>query len=81
MLELDRGEHYETLAQVVGVSILAIYNVRNRCKEEDWASAIEEKARSGKPREINSKAHVAITALDGSEPPKGYHRWNPSITS
>lgn len=76
LLNLDQGEHPTSIATLIGVSIPTVYSVRNRYKAEGWESAIEERPRSGKPREIDGKARAAITALACSDAPEGYHRWS-----
>lgn len=76
LLNLDQGEHPTTIANLIGVSIPTVYGIRNRYKAEGWESAIEERSRPGKPREIDGKARAAITALACSHAPEGYQRWS-----
>jgi len=75
LLELDRGQTYSRVAEVVGmvdgsVAVLA------RNYRKDGLRCLSDKPRSGRPIEIDGEARAKITALACSEPPEGYGQWS-----
>ncbi len=63
------------IASLLGCSPTTVYNVKGRYQAEGLASALSEKPRSGKPRQISGEARARITALACSKAPEGHARW------
>ena len=72
---LERQTPPTQIASLLGCSPTTIYNVKHRYQAEGLASALSEKPRSGKPRQISGEARARITALACSEVPTGHARW------
>jgi len=72
---LERQTPPTQIASLLGCSPTTIYNVKHRYQAEGLASALSEKPRSGKPRQIPGEARARITALACSEAPTGHARW------
>lgn len=75
LLELDRGQTYTAVSEILQVTIPTISN---------WAAqyavnglnVLNDQPREGRPVEINGNQRATITALACSDPPEGYERWN-----
>ncbi len=63
------------IARLLGCSTTTVYNVKRRFLAEGLESALQERARSGKPPAISGEARARITALACSEAPAGRARW------
>ncbi len=72
---LARQEHPKTIAGLLGVGIVTVYNLQKRFLEEGFEAALTDKARSGKPPRIKPEAKAKITALACSDAPAGHARW------
>ena len=72
---LHRGRHPEAIAATLSLSLPTIFNIKRRYLEEGIDSALQDKARSGKPRRILGEARAKITALACSAAPEGHARW------
>jgi transposase len=72
---LDRREHPEKIAGLLKVSLMTVYNIQNRYRQEGLEAALTEKPRSGKPPVIKAEEKARVTALACSEPPAGYADW------
>jgi transposase len=55
--------------------VATVYNVKRRYLSGGFASALTDKPRSGKPRQIEGTARAKITALACSSAPDGRARW------
>ena len=83
LLTLDRTgktDHvrYNRTAERVGISVQAVYNMRDEFLENhDIDSYLTRKKRETPPvaPKLDGKAESQIIALACSEPPKGYSRW------
>ena len=75
LLELDRGQTYSRVAEIVGVTDGSI-SVLARNYRRDGLRCLNDKPRSGRPIEIDGEARARITALACSEPPEGYGQWS-----
>jgi len=72
---LERQTPPTQIASLLGCSPTTVYNVKGRYQAEGLASALSEKPRSGKPRQISGETRARITALACSEAPIGHARW------
>jgi transposase len=72
---LGRNRPASEIAALLGCSVTTVYNVKHRYQSEGLESALAEKPRSGKPRQISGAACARITALACSTAPQGHARW------
>lgn len=75
LLELDRGKTYQEVANTLDVNHNTVTTWAKKYKTEG-ISSIQDKARSGRPIEIDGEQRAKITALACSEPPEGYANWS-----
>ena len=75
LLELERGQTYTRVAEMVGVSIQTVINWTSNYKQIGLR-CLEAKPRSGRPVEIDGTSRAKITALACSDPPAGYGQWS-----
>jgi transposase len=73
---LNRGEHPETIANLLKVGIATVYNIQKRFLEEGFKAALYDKPRSGKPAIIKPEEKAKLTALACAAAPAGYARWS-----
>lgn len=74
LLALDAGESMKAVSQQVGVSQVSIGKWCKRYKQEGLA-LLYDKARSGRPVEIDGGQRAKVTALACSAAPIGHGRW------
>ncbi len=75
LLELDRGQTYTAVAQLVHVTIPTV---------SGWAAkyatsglqVLHDQPRAGRPIEIDGLQRAKVTALACSTPPEGHARWD-----
>jgi transposase len=72
---LARNTPASEIAALLGCSPTTVYNVKHRYQAEGLESALAEKPRSGKPRQISGETCAQITALACSDAPAGHSRW------
>lgn len=72
---LHRGQHPETIASTLSLSLPTIFNIKRRYLLEGVESALHDKPRTGTPRRIERDARAKITALACSTAPAGHARW------
>ncbi len=72
---LHRGEHPEAIASTLQVSVQTVFNVKRRYLTGGLDDALFDRARSGRPIEIDGTQRAKITALACSTPPAGHARW------
>jgi|ERR1044071_525128 transposase len=72
---LHRGQHPDRIAETLQITSATVYNVKRRYLCEGLDSALSDKARSGRPVEINGSQRAKITALACSDAPEGHARW------
>jgi transposase len=65
----------EQIAQEVGCSISTVRNTKLQFAKGDRLKALEEKARSGRPKVIHGEVEAHIIATACSSPPEGRVRW------
>jgi transposase len=75
LLELDRGQTYTRVAEIVGVTQQTV-STWARTFQEMGLRCLQDKPRSGRPIEIDGMARAKITALACSDPPEGYSQWS-----
>lgn len=75
LLELDRGKTYAAVSETVQVHPETLSALAKKYKASGL-SCLQEKARSGRPPELDGKTIAKITALACSEPPSGYSGWS-----
>ncbi len=72
---LHRGQHPEAIAAVLQISPQTVFNVKRRYTTRGLEAALFDKARCGRPVEIDGAQCAKITALACSTPPAGHARW------
>ncbi len=72
---LHRDEHPEEIASTLQVSVQTVFNIKRRYLTGGLDAALFDKARSGRPVEIDGQQRAKITALACSTPPEGHARW------
>jgi putative transposase len=75
LLELDRGKTYQEVAKTLDVNHNTVATWAKKYQTEG-ISRIQDKARTGRPIEIDGQQRAKITALACSEPPEGYAKWS-----
>lgn len=75
LLEMGRGKTLQEVAQTVGVNYRTISIWRDNYKSEGLKFLVD-KARTGRPIEIDGNQRAKITALACSEAPEGRARWD-----
>lgn len=75
LLELDRGKTYGAVAQTLGVNQSTVSKWAKRYQAERL-QCLQDKARSGRPVEIDGGQRAKITALACSKAPEGYGQWS-----
>jgi len=72
---LHRGEHPTAIAALLHLSVATIFNIKRRYLADGLDAALTDKARSGKPAQIDGLARAKLTALACSAAPAGHARW------
>ncbi len=72
---LDQKIPPPKIAQTLSCAVGTVYNVKRRYEREGLNSALSDKARSGRPVEIDGFQRAKITALACSAAPEGHARW------
>jgi len=60
----------------LGVSARTVASTRQRYVEEGIQGALNDKQRSGRPREFTGRKEAKLTLIACSEPPEGRTRWS-----
>jgi len=63
------------IADILGISTATVGRTRQQFCQEGLEAALQEKARSGRPKEIKGLDKAKVTALACSTPPPGHGRW------
>lgn len=77
---LDQGKTYKEVQKTLGLSYSTVLKWAKKYKESGLAF-MEDKARSGRPIEINGEICAKVTALACSTPPEGYGNWSLRLLS
>ena len=64
------------IAEVLDISTATVGHIRRRFVQKGLEAALNEKPRSGRPKQISGSQRAAVTALACSEPPEGYAKWS-----
>ena len=75
LLELDRGQTLQAVAQTLGVNYNAVAAWRDKHAAGGLDAALYDAARVGRPLEIDGAARAKITALACTPAPAGHARW------
>jgi len=75
LLELDRGQTYTAVAQIVKMTIPTLSTLAQQYKA-NRLKALFDKPRSGRPIVIDGEQRAKITALACSTPPDGHAEWS-----
>ena len=75
LLKADEGQSEEQIAEAVGSGLSTVHRTRRRFVEEGL-EALNERSRSGRPREIEGKQEAHIIAMACSDAPEGHARWS-----
>ena len=75
LLELDRGQTYTAVSQILEVTIPTLSGWAAKY-QESGLQVLQDQPREGRPIEISGEQRAKITALACSEPPEGYARWS-----
>ena len=75
LLLADKGKKDQQIAEWLDVTAGTVQRIRKRYATAGLESAIEEKARSGRPIGIKAETRAKITALACTDAPEGRARW------
>lgn len=75
LLELHRGKTITAVAELLGVSYPTAHSWGKKYQREGL-SFLKDKARPGRPRQLDGLVEARITALACSEAPEGYSQWS-----
>lgn len=78
LLLAHEGLKAKEIKQALDVSLTTICNVRNsynRQEHDDILEVIQDKPRSGRPLELDSRVEATVSLIACSEPPVGSARW------
>ena len=75
LLELDRGQTYTAVAQIVKMTIPTLSTLARQYKV-NGLKALSDQPRSGRPIVIDGEQRAKITALACSTPPEGHAEWS-----
>lgn len=75
LLELDRGQTYTIVSEMLQVHIMTLSNWVAQY-QENGLEMLKDRPRSGRPIEIDGEQRAKITALACSEAPAGYAQWS-----
>jgi len=75
LLELHRGKTIQSVAGLLGVSYPTAHGWVKKYRLEGL-TFLQDKARPGRPRELDGLVEARITTLACSEAPEGYSQWS-----
>ena len=64
------------IMESLGVCARTVASTRQRFTEGDIEGALNEKPRSGRPREFTGREEAKLTLIACSDPPEGRNRWS-----
>lgn len=79
LLELDRGQTLQAVAQTLQVNYNTVAAWREKYATGGLDAALYDAARAGRPIEIDGIARAKITALACTPAPEGHARWKLSM--
>jgi transposase len=75
LLKADKGINENEIAKELRCSVSTVRNIKLRFAKGERLEAVEEKARSGRPRIIDGEVEAKIIAIACSEAPEGRKDW------
>lgn len=75
LLELNKGKTYQEVSELVGKNPVTISKWAKKYKESGL-DFLEDKPRSGRPKELEGITQAKIIALACTDPPAGYSKWS-----
>lgn len=75
LLEMGKGKTLQEVSEMLGVSYVTVSKWKDKYRSEGL-SFLHDKARPGRPPEIDGMQRAKITALACSQPPEGHSRWD-----
>lgn len=66
----------QQIMELLDISAATVVRIRQRYVEGGLAAALNEKARSGRPKEIKANQEATVMALACSDAPAGYAKWS-----
>lgn len=75
LLLADEGCTDEEIAEEVGIHTSSIERLRKRACEEGWESALQERARSGRPPLLDGKQEAVLISLACEKAAEGRRHW------
>lgn len=75
LLYSDRQVSNSEIARLLHVDVKSVRLTQRRFVEEGLASALHDRPRSGRPREVSKREEAELTAIACSAPPAGRSRW------
>ena len=81
LLLSNNGKTDEEIAEVTFTAEKTIHNIRKRFCKEGFQALMEDKKRTGRPKEFDEKDETELIALACSKPPKGALRWTLELLS
>jgi transposase len=81
LLLSNLGKTDVQIAEMLGISLGTVAQVRRRYVTEGFEASISERPRSGAPKKWSGKQKAKITALACSNPPEGRSRWTLRLLS
>ena len=64
------------IMEALGVCVRTVAVTRERFSQGDIEEALNEKPRSGRPREFTGREEAKLTLIACSDPPEGRNRWS-----
>lgn len=75
LLLSEQGRSKREIAEILSVAPDTVQRIRDRYRQEGLEGVIQDKPRSGRPKEITDKHVQSVVALACSDPPAGHARW------
>jgi len=77
LTDYSTGQHMidADIAATLQVSMHTVRRVRRRCLEGSVDTAVNDRARPGRPPKITGEIEAQLVVLACSDPPEGYNRW------
>lgn len=70
------GRSILEISRILGVCRDLVWRTRMRYKESGLVFLLQDKARSGRPKQIEDREQQHIVAMACSDPPKGFSQWS-----
>jgi len=70
------GRSISEIGEILEISRDLVWRTRMRYKESALTFLLQDKARSGRPKQIKEREEQHIVAMACSDPPKGFSQWS-----